>query len=538
MRPSRRLVWRIASTEEEFEAIHRLNQRTFAGEIPQHAPDPSGRLVDRFHAENTYAVCLDGDRLVGMLAGRSRRPFSLDAKVRDLDALLPPGRRPVEIRLLAVEPGYRGGPIVARLVGLLSERFRAEGCDCAVISGITSQERLYRHIGFEPVGGPVGSGAAVFQPMVLTLERYLARGRAFLRPRNGEARRPALFLPGPVRVRPEVRRAFRGPPLSHRSAAYAALLDDARRRLVALTGAAGATVLVGSGTLANDAVAGRISLLGTPGMVLANGEFGDRLIDHAERWGLRFEAVRAAWGEPFEPAAVRTAAAALPAGGWIWAVHGETSTGVRNDLPLLRAVSAQRGLALCLDAVSTVGTLPVDLRGVRFATCTSGKGIGAYPGLGIVLHDGSPMPPAPGRLPRYLDLGAWEEAGGVLCTGSSNLLEALVAALGRPDWPGRLARIEAAGRRLRQRLREEGLRVVAAEAAALPAVTTVELPEGVEGPEVLESLRAEGLELHGDSGYLARRRWLQVGLMGEWEDADLERVPAALAGAARRAAAT
>ena len=61
------LRFKIANEEWEFEAIHRLNYKTFVEEIPQHARNPEQRLVDKLHAENTYAICLSGDRLVGMV---------------------------------------------------------------------------------------------------------------------------------------------------------------------------------------------------------------------------------------------------------------------------------------------------------------------------------------------------------------------------------------------------------------------------------------------------------------------------------------
>ncbi len=102
--PISSLTFKIASEEWELEQIHRLNYRTFVEEIPQHGPNPEGRLVDRFHAENIYLIWLHDRRLAGMLAMRRNRPFSLDAKVANLDQYLPAGRVPVEVRLLAVEP--------------------------------------------------------------------------------------------------------------------------------------------------------------------------------------------------------------------------------------------------------------------------------------------------------------------------------------------------------------------------------------------------------------------------------------------------
>src|SRR5438034_5436080 len=80
------LRFKIATEVWEFEAIHRLNYKTFVEEIPQHTNNPDQRLVDKFHAENTYAICLSGNQLVGMVAGRGQRPFSLDHKVPNLQA--------------------------------------------------------------------------------------------------------------------------------------------------------------------------------------------------------------------------------------------------------------------------------------------------------------------------------------------------------------------------------------------------------------------------------------------------------------------
>ena len=41
---------KLAETPAEREQVHRLNYETFVEEIPQHAPNPERRLVDRFDA--------------------------------------------------------------------------------------------------------------------------------------------------------------------------------------------------------------------------------------------------------------------------------------------------------------------------------------------------------------------------------------------------------------------------------------------------------------------------------------------------------
>ena len=81
------LVFKFASEDWEFEEIHRLNYKTFVEEIPQHKASPTQRLVDKFHSENTYLICLCGRKLAGMLAVRGSRPFSLDQKLENLERL-------------------------------------------------------------------------------------------------------------------------------------------------------------------------------------------------------------------------------------------------------------------------------------------------------------------------------------------------------------------------------------------------------------------------------------------------------------------
>jgi len=81
----RTLVFKVAAEREELDQVHALNYRTFVEEIPQHAPNEEQKLVDKFHADNTYIVCKRGDRVIGMVAMRETRPFSLDGKIDDLD---------------------------------------------------------------------------------------------------------------------------------------------------------------------------------------------------------------------------------------------------------------------------------------------------------------------------------------------------------------------------------------------------------------------------------------------------------------------
>ena len=513
------LIFKFAAEDWEFEQIHRLNYRTFVEEIPQHQASPSHRLVDKFNAENTYLICLVSRKIVGMLAARSNRPFSLDQKLPELDRHLPAGRSVCEIRLLAIDQqfrGARGGQILSGLLALLWQHGVEKGYDLAIISGTLRQAKLYQHLGFVPFGPMVGAGDARFQPMYVTLETFEVTAREFLRSAPAKSFQPsaANFLPGPVAVRREVRRAFEQAPESHRADSFKADFQNTKAILCDLTNAGSVELLLGSGTLANDVVGAQLSLLPGQGIVLSNGEFGLRLADHARRFKLRFDHLEFPRGEPLDLEAVREKFAHLPPPAWLWCAHCETSTGVLNDLAALKLLCGQHGAKLCLDAISSLGTLPVDLAGVHLASGASGKGLRAYPGVAMVFYHHR-VRTANDQLPRYLDLGFYAEQDGVPFTFSSNLLHALHAAVRGVDWGRRYSGIQETSAGLRTKLLELNFNLVGGATRTSPAVITLALPPALNSVTVGRLMQDAGFLLSYNSEYLRCQNWIQICLMGE-----------------------
>ena len=101
-----------------------------------------------------------------------------------------------------------------------------------------------------------------------------------------------------------------------------------------------------------------------------------------------------------------------------------------NDLASLKVLCARNGVKLCLDCISSIGTTPVNLEGVYFALCASGKGLRSFPGLGMVFYNHE-LKSASQGMPRYLDLEVYARNQGVAFTHSSNLVHALHAAIKR-----------------------------------------------------------------------------------------------------------
>ena len=514
--------FKIADTDEEFEAIHALNYRTFVEEISQHSPNQQCRLVDTFHDENTYAICKVDSTLVGMIAGRAKRPFSLDRKLDNLDSFLPQHQKPVEVRLLAIEPAYRKSSVFAQLVQVLATHLAAKGHDLYLISATLRQSRLYQHMGFTAFGPRVGTKEALYQPMYLDIRAYANLAQTLHRIQQRKA--PLInLLPGPVTVKPEVEKAFSIAPISHRSAEFRAMHKEVTDQLKNITHSQQVFLLSGSGTNANDTIAAQLSTSANCGLVISNGEFGERLLEHACRWQLDYIEYRLAWGASLD---IETIADLLTANSdvrWVWMVACETSTGINNPWKKIASYCQENGINLCLDAISAIGAAPLSLEQVRFASGVSGKALGAYPGIACVFYNGPPLLPS-NCLPRVLDLALYQDTEGIPFTLSSNLLAALSTALTHTDWQVKYARVARLSSKLRQQLRAHDVTLLGQEEEAA-AVITIVLPGNIDSVALCQVLRRGGYVLSGESSYLIERNWIQICLFGEFNDHMLINLP-------------
>src|SRR5262249_51014074 len=164
-------VFKRADTSEEIEQVHRLNYRTFVAEIPQHHDSGDGRLVDKFHAKNTYFIALRHGQVVGMISVHDQPPFSVADRLPDPSILDRSGVRPIEVRLLAISPEQRKTTVLMGLVCQFYDYACARGYTHAYISALAERLSLYRQFGFEPLGPAVRCGAADFVPMGISISQ-------------------------------------------------------------------------------------------------------------------------------------------------------------------------------------------------------------------------------------------------------------------------------------------------------------------------------------------------------------------------------
>ena len=158
------------ASPDDFDAIRRLNHRTFAEELGQHATQPGRQLEDRFESRARYYLALHGEDVVGMICAMHDRPFSVESRLADLSVLDAWPEPRVEIRLLAIEPDHRNGLVMAGLIGCMMEAVSAAGVRTMLISGISTRLGMYERMGFAALGPPVVSGQASYVPMAARLD--------------------------------------------------------------------------------------------------------------------------------------------------------------------------------------------------------------------------------------------------------------------------------------------------------------------------------------------------------------------------------
>lgn len=473
---------KIASTQREYEEIARLNYATFVEEIPQHTPNAERMLVDKFHHDNTYIVIYKEQELIGMLAFRDIRPFSIDDKIGRVENFLPKDvcQKLCEIRLLAIKKQYRVGRVFLRLAQALYTYVVGEHYSACVISGITNQESLYRQIGFEQFADAVGTVDARYLPMVLTNEL----GQRFYRQFQKKHR---LFFPGPV----QQQRELEATTISHRSGVFEDMKKQVSQQLLALSRANYVALCNGSGTLANDMMLQQVQARHRTqrGLICSNGEFGKRLIKQAQAIDLQFDVYEEPWGQPFQAQQLQQA---VQHASWCVVVHGETSSGTLNDLSLFTQLKQQYGFTLAVDCISSFGAVSFSMEQLDIVTATSGKALGALAGLSFVFYQQQPI--AYGTA--YTDVTNYH--GRTPFTLPAYLVANVQHAL--EQYPARYAELQL---RLEKLLQQTTIQCHTT--THYPTIVSYNVTEAF-----IRDAKLNGFELHAHSDYLQQQKIAQI----------------------------
>lgn len=352
-----------------------------------------------------------------------------------------------------------------------------------------------------------------------------------------------LLGPGPSPVAPSVLRALALPTVGHLDPELLRAMGECREHLRAIFGTSNAATFAisGTGTSGMEAVLSNLIEPGDGVLVATHGYFGARIAEIAGRCGGVVTRVDGEWGQPSDPQRAREAAHGRSIK-LVAVVHAETSTGVRQELAPWSALASELGALLCVDAVTSLGCIPIEVDAHRIDgiwSCTQ-KGLSSTPGLAPVSFSPRAVERVRSRKTPvqsfYFDLGLllgfWDAPHGYHHTISSNLIYALHEATRLVLEEGLEARFERHRRVSTYFLecaRGLGLAPFVAESARLPQLSTLRVPAGVDDLAVRKRLLAEhDLEIGGGLGALKGQLW-RVGLMGFGAtEANAERCASAL----------
>jgi 2-aminoethylphosphonate-pyruvate transaminase len=220
---------------------------------------------------------------------------------------------------------------------------------------------------------------------------------------------PILLTPGPLSTSPQTREAMLRDWGSW-DAAFNRMTHSVCAELVTIARGENDYVCVplqGSGTFAVEAALG--TLVPRQGCVLVpnNGAYCARLIRILQRMGIAYVELALREDEPVSASAIEDAFNRNSRISHVAQVHLETSTGLLNPLDDIAAVCQRHGKSLIIDAMSSFGALPIDLRrgGIDALISASGKCLEGVPGMGFVIVRRSVLEQSEGRSPSLaLDL--------------------------------------------------------------------------------------------------------------------------------------
>jgi 2-aminoethylphosphonate-pyruvate transaminase len=211
-----------------------------------------------------------------------------------------------------------------------------------------------------------------------------------------------LFTPGPLTTSRAVKQAMLRD-LGSRDAAFVEVVHKIRRRLLVLggvdDGAYDAVLMQGSGTFAVESVLSSIIPRSGKLLVAINGAYGRRMAQIARTLAIEIETIVSPEREPISTKQIEDALMRNPAITHVGIVHCETTTGILNPAEEVGRVVRNFQRALIVDAMSSFGGLPMDIRGwgIDFLISSANKCLQGVPGFGLVLARRDLLSEAEGR---------------------------------------------------------------------------------------------------------------------------------------------
>jgi serine---pyruvate transaminase len=348
-----------------------------------------------------------------------------------------------------------------------------------------------------------------------------------------------LLTPGPTPVPPQVLAALAEPVIHHRARDYRDIYERCLARLAEVYRTQNDVLMfTTSGTGAFESAVANLTSPGDRQLVLSAGNFGERWAGLAKAFRAEVVHTRLEWGETPEPEDLSAALAEAGDVRVVYLTHSETSTGVVCDVQALAAVAKEAGALVVVDAVSSLGAVPLETDAWELDVVVSGsqKALMTPPGVAFVSVSAAALAAAAhATSPRYvLDWERTRKAQAKLdapFTPAVSLVRALDVALGLLLDEGldaafdRHARL---GRACREGAKAMGLDLFSPDEERSAVVTAIRAPEGIDATEIVSALRDRfGITIANGQGEL-KGKIFRIGHIGWFDIFDITTALAAV----------
>jgi aspartate aminotransferase-like enzyme len=309
-----------------------------------------------------------------------------------------------------------------------------------------------------------------------------------------------LLTPGPTPLYPPALHAMMASDMHHRTEdfrkAYRACLSDLKE----VMGTSNDVLMFAcSGTGAMDATVSNLFSKGDKVIVCVAGKFGERWAEIAKAYGLDATVLTVPYGQAVSAQQVEAALAEQPATKGVFVQASETSTGAAHDVQGMARAVAKTGAILVVDAITGLGTMPLDIDGWGLDVVIGGsqKAFMIPPGLAFLsispkawkLGETSNLPHYYFNLKKEKKSG---DAGESSWTPATSLILALAEALkyvkqiGMADLVKNAQMLAEATRAAAGKL---GLELFAA-ASPGSSVTSIKAPAGMDSSLIVKEFRS------------------------------------------------
>lgn len=344
--------------------------------------------------------------------------------------------------------------------------------------------------------------------------------------------RRTLLGPGPSEMHPRVVAALAQTAVGYLDPSFVTMMEELKEllRYAFQTQNPLTFPLSGPGSVGMEACFVNLVEPGDKVIVCRNGVFGGRMLENVQRCGGVPVVVEETWGEAIDPQKLADALKANPDAKVVAFVHAETSTGAQSDAQALCDLARHHGALSIVDTVTSLGGTPVAGDAWQADAVYSGsqKCLSCTAGLSPVSFSERAIAKVRARnadkrvqswfMDLNLVLSYWGDTARTYHhTAPGNSLYALHEALlllREEGLENAWARHRHNHEALKAGLEAIGLRYVVPEAARLPQLNAVYIPEGIDDLAVRKTLLGDyNIEIGAGLGPLAGKIW-RFGLMG------------------------